>query len=62
MSLFELFDQAIAEQLGVDIQTYVDTIDKFDDTEFEYIIETMLSPTAMQDDKNKVIELFKTKM
>ena len=62
ISLWDMFDHAMAEQLGVDVQTYVDTIDKFNDEDMEYIIETMLNEDSIEEDKQKAKELFKTNL
>jgi len=60
--LWDMFDQAIAEQLEVDIQTYVDTIDLFDDKDMEYIITTILSTELPEEEKQKAKDLFNTKV
>ena len=62
ISLWDMFDHAMAEQLGVDVQTYVDTIDKFNDEDMGYIIETMLKEDSTEEDKQKAKELFKTNL
>ena len=60
--LFDMFDQLIAEGLEVDIQTYIDTIDKFNDEDMEYIIHTIMDTSKNQDDKDKAKQLFKSKI
>ena len=62
ISLWDMFDHAMAEQLGVDVQTYVDTIDKFNDEDMGYIIETILKEDSTEEDKQKAKELFKTNL
>ena len=62
ISLWDMFDHAMAEQLGVDVQTYVDTIDKFNDEDMGYIIETMLKEESTKEEKQKAKELFKTNL
>ena len=62
ISLWDMFDHAMAEQLGVDVQTYADTIDKFNDEDMGYIIETMLKEDSTEEDKQKAKELFKTNL
>lgn len=60
--LFDMFDQMIAEALGVDVPTYIDTIDKFDDEDMEYIIHTIMDTSKDQDEKDKAKQLFQTKI
>ena len=62
MGIFDLFDQAIADELGVDVQLFVDTIDEFNDTDMEFIIYSLLDDAASDEDKTKAKELFKTKL
>jgi hypothetical protein len=59
--IFDLFDQMLAEELGVDVETYTTTIEKFNDTDMDFIILSMLENTS-EDDKQKAIDLFKTKL
>jgi hypothetical protein len=59
--IFDLFDQMLAEELGVDVETYTATIEKFNDTDMDFIILSMLENTS-EDDKQKAIDLFKTKL
>lgn len=57
MGLFDLMDQAIADELGVDIPTYIEVIDfKCTDEECESIIHGMLSQD--KEEKEKAKELF----
>ena len=60
--LFDMFDQMAAEGLEVDVQTYIDTIDKFNDEDMEYIIHTIMNTSKSQDDKDKAKQLFRTKI
>ena len=60
--LFDMFDQMIAEGLEIDVPTYIDTIDKFNDEDMEYIIHTIMDTSKSQDDKDKVKQLFRTKI
>ena len=60
--LFELFDQTIAEQLGVDTQKYIDTIEEFNDEDMEFIVFTTLDPKKSSEEKQKARELFNTKL
>jgi len=62
VGLFDMFDQLIADELGVDVETYIRVIDEFNDSDMEYIIENVLSPNVSDDERNKAIELFKTKL
>ena len=66
IGLFDLFDHAIADELGVEVEVFIDTIDKFDDDDQKYIIETILDGTfnkeAPAEDIYKAKELFKTKL
>lgn len=62
MGLFDLFDQVTAKELGVSVEVYIDTIDKFDEQDMEYIIHTVLNPNATQDDKDKAKQLFNSKI
>jgi hypothetical protein len=57
-----MIDKAIADDLGVSIEVYTETIDKFDDTNFQYIIETLMSPTSTNEERQKAKDLFKTKL
>lgn len=44
MGLFELMDHAIADELGVDIDTYIDVIEnKCNDDEADFIIDNILN-------------------
>ena len=57
-----MFDQMIAEGLEIDVPTYIDTIDKFNDEDMEYIIHTIMDTSKSQDDKDKAKQLFQTKI
>lgn len=60
--LFDLFDQVIADELGVDVKTYIKVIEdeKTTDDEQTIIIEGVMSSDI--ETKGKAIELFKNKM
>ena len=62
LGIFDMFDQMVAEGLEVNVQTYIDTIDKFNDEDMEYIIHTIMDTSKNQDDKDKAKQLFKTKL
>lgn len=62
IGLFDMFDQMVAEGLGVDVQTYIDTIDLFSDEDMETIIHTMMDVNATEDDKMDARRLFKSRM
>ena len=62
LGLFDMMDQMVAEGLGVDVQTYIDTIDLFDDDDMETIIHTMMDVNASEDDKMDARRLFKSRM
>lgn len=61
-NFFNLFDQMVAEWLEVSVDTYIDTIDKFNDEDTEFIIEAIIDPSKTEEDKFKAKELFKTKL
>ena len=60
VGLFDMFDQLIADELGVDVETYIRVIDEFNDSDMEYIIETVLNPNSTTDERVKAVELFNT--
>ena len=62
VDLFDMFDQLIADELGVDVETYIRVIDEFNDSDMEYIIENVLSPNVSDEERDKAIELFRTKL
>jgi len=62
VGLFDMFDQMVADGLGVDVQTYIDTIDLFNDEDMETIIHTILNTNASEDDKIDARNLFKSRM
>ena len=62
LSLWDMFDQAVAEGLGVEVETYINAIDLFDDIDMEYIIVTILSPDSSEKERQKAKELFNTKI
>lgn len=62
MGIFDMFDQALADDLGVDVETYINTIDKFNDEDMEYIINTLLDYKTTIEEKEKARDLFNTKL
>lgn len=57
--LFDLMDQALAEALGVSIETYIHIIEQVTDEEQEQIIMGILENDSEQ--RIKAIELFNIK-
>ena len=62
VGLFDMFDQLIADELGVDVETYIRVIDEFNDSDMEYIIENVLSPNVSDEERDNAIKLFHTKL
>jgi len=62
MGLFDLFDQAIADTLAVDVDVYIETIEKFNDEDMTFIIESMISKEATAEDRQKAKDLFDSKV
>ena len=62
LGLFDMFDQLLADELGVDVETYVETIEKFDEGEMTIIIETLLDQSISKEQKDEVKNLFKSKL
>jgi hypothetical protein len=62
IGLFDMFDQMVADGLGVDVQTYIDTIDLFSDEDMETIIHTILNTEASDNERMSAITLFKSKI
>ena len=60
--IFQLMDMVMAEELGVDLNVYMDVIDEFNDEDMTFIIETILSESSTQEDKQKAKDLFNTKV
>lgn len=61
IGLFDILDQGIADELGVDVETYIEVIDmKASDEDAEFIIMSILS--ADTSNREKAIELFKSYM
>ena len=62
LGLFDLFDQTIAAELGVDVKTYIKVIEDENTTDDEQtiIIEGILSDDV--ETKVKAKELFNTKL
>jgi len=62
LGLFDLFDQAIAGELGVDVKTYIKVIEDENTTDDE---QTIIIEGIMSDDvetKLKAKQLFNTKL
>ena len=62
LGLFDLFDQMVAEELGVDVETYIKTIesDNVSDEEQKEIIMGVLGDDVEAFQKSK--ELFESKL
>lgn len=60
--LFDLFDAALAEELGVDVETYIRVIESVEEEDAKYIINTIMDEHSTQEDLIKVREFFKTKI
>jgi hypothetical protein len=59
MDLFELMDHAIADELGVDLETYVDVIEnKCSYEEADFIISNLFN----EEDIEKAKEMFNSKL
>jgi hypothetical protein len=58
--LFEFLDNVMAQNLEVDFDTYVETIEQFNDEDMDFILESFMTGTA--EDMDKARELFKTKL
>ncbi len=59
MNLFELMDVAIAERLGVDVDTYIEIVDTLSDEDMKFVIETALNSSSIEDDLNDARKFFK---
>lgn len=57
--LFDLMDQALADELGVDVKTYITIIEQVTDEEQEQIIMGILENDY--DKRMKAVELFNLK-
>lgn len=61
IGLFDILDQGIADELGVDVETYIEVIDmKASDEDAEFIIMSILSADTAN--REKAVELFKSYM
>lgn len=61
IGLFDILDQGMANELGVDVETYIEVIDmKASDEDAEFIIMSILSADTAN--REKAIELFKRYM
>ena len=54
--LFDMMDMAIAGELGVDVEVYIDIIEKCTEEEVSFIINTILDEDA--DNLEKAKEMF----
>ena len=62
LGLFDLFDGAIAESLGVDVETYIRIIEDENTTDEEQEIIIMGILSNNEEEKEKALELFKSKL
>lgn len=61
IGLFDILDQGMANELGVDVETYIEVIDmKASDEDAEFIIMSILSADTAN--REKAVELFKSYM
>jgi alpha-galactosidase/6-phospho-beta-glucosidase family protein len=61
IGLFDILDQGIADELGVDVETYIEVIDmKASDEDADFIIMSILE--GDEKNRDKAIELFKSYM
>lgn len=56
--LFDIMDQMIADQLGVDVEKYVDLIEEFNNEDMEFIIVTLMDNDSPPEKKQRAIDLF----
>jgi hypothetical protein len=56
IGLFDMMDMAIAGELGVDVEVYIDTIEKCTEEEANFIINAILDEDA--DNIEKAKEMF----
>lgn len=62
MGIWDLFDKAIADELGVDVETYINAIEKCTDDEMNVVILSFLEKDATLEDKQKAKDLFYSKI
>lgn len=60
--LFDMLDQIVADGLKVDVKTFIDTIDLFNDEDMEAIMFPFLNDNSSEEERNKARELFNTKL
>lgn len=61
MGLFDLLDEGLANELGVDVKTYIEIIDmRASEEDAQFIIMTLLGDN--ESEKEKAKELFKSYM
>jgi alpha-galactosidase/6-phospho-beta-glucosidase family protein len=61
IGLFDILDQGIADELGVDVETYIEVIDmKASDEDADFIIMSILE--GDEKNRDKAIKLFKSYM
>lgn len=56
VGLFDMMDHAIANELGVDVETYIDIIEKCTEEEANFIILTIMEED--EDNLEKAKEMF----
>lgn len=56
--LFDIMDQMIADQLGVDVEKYIDLIEEFNNKDMEFIIVTLMDNDSPPEKKQRAIDLF----
>lgn len=62
MGIWDLFDQLIADELGVDVETYINTIEKCTDSEMNSVILSLLEKDVTLEDRQKAKDLFYSKI
>lgn len=62
MGIWDLFDKVIADELGVDVETYIDTIEKCTDSEMDSVILSLLEKDVTLEDRQKAKDLFYSKI
>jgi len=62
MGIWDLFDQLIADELGVDVETYINTIEKCTDSEMDSVILSLLEKDVTLEDRQKAKDLFYSKI
>ena len=62
MGIWDLFDKVIADELGVDVETYIDTIEKCTESEMDSVILSLLEKDVTLEDRQKAKDLFYSKI